>query len=137
MGLLDSVLGAVMGQSTQAGGLASVLGELLSNDGAQGGLGGLVEKFNEAGMGQVIGSWIGKGENLPISADQLSQVLGSGALGSIASKLGIDPEQASGQLAQMLPGIIDKLTPHGEAPASGLGSAGDLIGMLGSLLQKR
>lgn len=137
MSLLDSVLGAVSGQMQQQGGLASVLGGLLANNGSMGGLSGLAEKFNQAGMGDVISSWIGKGENLPISADQLSNVLGSDTLSSIASQLGVDPAQASGQLAQMLPGLIDKLTPHGTAPAGGLGNAGDLMGMLGGLLQQR
>jgi uncharacterized protein YidB (DUF937 family) len=136
MGLLDSVMGAVMGQVQQQGGVAAVIGQLLANDGSQGGLGGLVEKFNQAGMGDVIGSWIGKGENLPISGDQLGKVLGSDALSQIAGQLGVDPAQASGQLSDLLPGLIDKLTPHGNAPANGLGNSGDLLGMLGSLLQK-
>lgn len=137
MGLLDSVLGSVMGHVSQQGGLAGVLGELLSNDGAQGGLSGLVDKFNQAGLGEVVSSWIGKGENLPISAEQISQVLGSDAVGAIAGKLGIDPAQASGQLSDLLPGLIDKLTPDGQAPAGGLGNAGDLLGMLGGLLQQK
>ncbi len=136
MGLLDSVMGAVMGQVQQQGGLANVLGGLLANDGAQGGLGGLVEKFNQAGLGEVVGSWIGKGENLPVSADQIREVLGSDAVGQIAGQLGIDPSQVSGQLAELLPGLIDKLTPQGTAPEGGLGNAGDLFGMLGGLLQK-
>jgi uncharacterized protein YidB (DUF937 family) len=137
MGLLDSIMGAASGQVQQQGGLANVLGGLLANNGDMGGLGGLAQKFQQAGMGDVIASWIGKGENLPISADQISSILGSGAIGDIASKLGIDPTQASGQLAQMLPGLIDKLTPHGRAPEGGLGNAGDLMGMLGGLQQQR
>jgi uncharacterized protein YidB (DUF937 family) len=143
MGLLDSVLGAVMGGAQQGGGAGGNLGALLpvitgmlSNDGQHGGLGGLVEKFNQAGMGDVIGSWVGKGENSPISAEQISEVLGSGALGDIASKLGMSQGEAGGALAQMLPGIIDKLTPDGQAPEGGLGGAGDLMGMLGKMLQK-
>ena len=136
MGLFDSVIGVVTGQLQQQGGLAGVLGGLLANNGELGGLGGLTEKFNQAGMGEMLGSWIGKGENLPISADQIASVLGSGAIGNIASQLGIDPSQASAQLSQMLPGLIDKLTPHGVAPEGGLGQAGDLMGMLGGLLQK-
>ena len=137
MGLLDSIMGAVSSQVQQQGGLAQVVSGLLANNGEMGGLGGLATKFQQAGMGDVIASWIGKGENLPISADQISQVLGSGAMGDIASKLGIDSTEASGQLAQMLPGLIDKLTPHGVAPEGGLGNAGDLVGMLGGLLQQR
>jgi uncharacterized protein YidB (DUF937 family) len=141
MGLLDSVLGAVMGgQQGQQGGLAAlipVVTQMLSNDGQGGGLGGLMAKFQEAGLGDQISSWVGTGENLPISADQLSQVLGSGAIGDIASKLGVEPGAAAGQLSEMLPGLIDKLTPNGEAPTGGLGNAGDLMGMLGGLLAKR
>ncbi len=149
MGLLDSVLGAVMGGAQSpaggaaAGGLGGNLGALLpiitgmlANGSQQGGLGGMMEKFNQAGMGDVIGSWVGKGENMPINADQLSQVLGSGAIGDIAAKLGIDPSQAGGMLSQALPGIIDQLTPDGQAPAGGLGGAGDLMGMLGKMMQK-
>jgi uncharacterized protein YidB (DUF937 family) len=149
MGLLDSVLGALMGGAqSQAGGAAAgglggnlgallpVITSMLANGSQQGGLGGMMEKFNQAGMGDVIGSWVGKGENMPINADQLSQVLGSGAIGDIAAKLGIDPAQAGGMLSQALPGIIDQLTPDGQAPAGGLGGAGDLMGMLGKMMQK-
>ena len=136
MSLFDSVLGAVTGQLQSQGGLASVLGTLLSNNGEMGGLSGLAERFNQAGMGDVLSSWIGKGENLPVSADQIASILGSDAVGNIASQLGIDRDQASSQLSQMLPGLIDKLTPNGTAPQEGLGNAGDLIGMLGGLLQR-
>jgi uncharacterized protein YidB (DUF937 family) len=136
MGLLDSVLGAAMGQMQQQGGLASVLGGLLANDGAQGGLSGLAEKFNQAGLGDVIRSWIGSGQNLPISAEQLQAVLGSDTVRQITAQLGVDPQQAAAQLAGLLPGVVDQLTPQGHAPQNGLGSAGDLFGMLGGLLQK-
>ena len=136
MGLLDSVMGAVMGQVQQQGGIGAVLGQLLANDGEGGGLRGLVEKFNEAGLGEVVGSWIGKGENLPVSADQLKEVLGSDMLGKLAGQLGVDPDQASGQLAELLTGLVDKLTPQGVAPENGIGDAGELLGMLGNLLQK-
>jgi uncharacterized protein YidB (DUF937 family) len=157
MGLLDSVVGAALGGGQQqGGGLGGLLGGLLggqqggsnlsallpvitgmlANGGTHGGLGGLMEKFNQAGMGDQMSSWVGKGENLPISADQLSSVLGSGAIGDIAAKLGVGHGEAGGMLAQALPGIIDHLTPHGNAPEGGLGGAGDLMGMLGKLMQK-
>lgn len=159
MGLFDSVMGAALGggqQQAGAGGLGGLLGGLLggqqggsgmaalipivtsmlSNDGQQGGLGGLMEKFQQAGMGDQMASWIGKGENLPISADQLNAVLGSGAMGDIASKLGMSQGDAGGALAQMLPGLIDQLTPDGQAPAGGLGGAADLMGMLSKMMQK-
>ena len=93
MGLLDGLLGQVAGSllgggqqgGAAGGGLASVLGGLLSNDGGQGGLGGLVGKFEQAGLGNVVSSWIGSGQNLPISAEQLQNVLGSDAVSGMAS----------------------------------------------------
>lgn len=159
MGLLDSVIGAASAmlggqqqQQPQQGGLAGMLGGLggagglaallpvvagmLGNDGQSGGLGGLLEKFNQAGMGDVAKSWVGTGENAPISGDQLSGVLGGDLMGQLASKLGMSQGDAAGSLAQMLPSIIDKLTPQGQAPAGGLGNSGDLMGMLGGLLNK-
>ena len=135
MGLLDSVMGAVTGQVQQNGGLGNILGGLLANNSELGGLGGLVEKFQQNGMGDIVNSWIGHGENLPVSADQIASALGSGPLANIASQLGNDPAQASGQLAQMLPGLIDILTPHGAVPQGGLGNSDDLMGMLGGLLK--
>ena len=157
MGLLDSVLGAAadstMGgnqqQQPQAGGLGGLLGSLgglgallpvivgmLGNDNKQGGLGGLLEKFNQAGLGDTAKSWVGAGQNAPISGDQLGQVLGGDMIGDIAAKLGLSHGDAAGQLANVLPGLIDKLTPHGQVPAGGLGNSGDLMGMLGGLLGK-
>jgi uncharacterized protein YidB (DUF937 family) len=136
MSLFDSVISVVSDQLQQQGGLANVLSGLLANNGELGGLNGLVTKFNQAGLGDVVGSWIGSGENQPISADQMTQVLGNDTLARAASQLGLDPSQLSGQLSAMLPGLIDKLTPNGAAPAGGLGNAGDLLGMLGGLLQK-
>ena len=135
MGLFDSVMGAVNGQIQQHGGMGDVLGSLLANNSEIGGLSGLVEKFSQNGMGDIVGSWIGKGNNLPVSADQIANALGNGTLGNIASQLGMDPAQLSSQLAQMLPGLIDKLTPHGELPEGGVGQSGDLMGMLGGLLK--
>jgi uncharacterized protein YidB (DUF937 family) len=134
MGLFDSVLGAVTGQVQQHGGLANVLGGLLADNGELGGLGGLAEKFKQGGMGEQVNSWIGNGENMPISAAQISQILGSDTVRNIARQLGLDPDQAAQQLSSMLPGLIDKLTPNGTAPDGGLGNSGDLMGMLGGIL---
>ena len=136
MGLFDSVVSAVSSHVQQQGGIANVLSDLLSNNGELGGLNGLVAKFNQAGLGDVVGSWIGTGENQPILAYQLSGVQGSDVLGNAASQLGLDSSQLSGQLSAMLPGLIDKLTPNGTAPQAGLGNASDLMGMLGGLLSK-
>ena len=158
MGLLDSVLGQVLG-GTQAqpqagdvgslgglggllggngdlGGLAGALGGLLANNGEVGGLGGLVSKFNQAGMGDVIGSWVGTGENAPISGGQLQQALGGDVISSIAQKLGINTSTLLPLLATMLPTLIDQLTPKGHVPAEGLGNQDDLLSSLSGLLQK-
>jgi uncharacterized protein YidB (DUF937 family) len=165
MGLLDSVLGSVLGgqQGGAQGGLGDLLGGLMGGQGQQGGgnlaallpvvigllanngkdgggqngLGGLMEKFNQAGLGDVLGSWINTGPNPPISGDQLGQVLGGDKMSEIASQLGLSEGEAAGQLAQVLPGLIDKLTPQGQAPEGGFGNAGDLMGMLGGLLQQK
>jgi len=137
MGLFDSVVSAVSQQVQQQGGLSQMVGELLANNGELGGLNGLVEKFNQAGLGEVVQSWIGKGENQAISADQLSKVLGSDVLTSAAGKFGLDASQLSGQLSALLPGLVDQLTPNGTTPEGGVGNAGDLMGMLGGLLQRR
>lgn len=134
MGLLDSVIGA-LGQGGGGGGdLVQVVAGMLHDGAPGGGLAGLVQKFEQGGLGDVIASWIGTGQNLPISADQLHQVLGSDTIGRIAQQLGLSHGDAAGQLAQMLPQVIDKLTPNGSVPAGGLG---DLGGLLGSLLGSR
>ena len=156
MGLLDSVIGAITGGQQQQpqggaatgglGGIFSMLASnpqlmqvaasMLSNEGGHGGLGGLVSKFQQAGLGDAVSSWIGNGQNQPVSGDQVTNALGSGTVADLASKLGVSPGEAAGQLAQVLPGLINHLTPNGEAPAGGLGSAGELMGILGGLLHK-
>lgn len=161
MGLLDSVLGSVLnevqGGSTQQpshagagaglGGIVAMLAanpqliqalmSLLGNDGQHGGLGGLAAKFQQAGLGDVIGSWIGTGQNRAISGDQLSQVLGQDTLSQLGSQFGIDPSQMAGQLSQVLPGLVDHLTPQGQAPEQGVGSGDDLFGLLRSVQMPR
>jgi uncharacterized protein YidB (DUF937 family) len=158
MGLLDSVLGAAMGGGQQGGGLGNILGAvlgggqqgggglnsqlinaaigMLGNDGAHGGLGGLAAKFQQAGLGDAMNSWVGSGDNHAVNGDQITSALGSDTIGNIASQLGMSHGDAAGQLSQILPGLINHLTPNGQAPEGGLGSSGDLMGMLGGLLKK-
>lgn len=98
---------------------------------AQGGVQGLTQKFGSGGLGDIAASWIGKGNNLPISAEQIEGVLGAGPIGQFAQKLGVSPAQAAGVLAMALPMIIDRLTPDGNAAnAKGGVDAGDLLGGL-------
>ncbi|PRH86202.1 hypothetical protein C5L14_18350 [Labrys okinawensis] len=84
--------------------------------GLLGGLGGLLEKFQQSGHGDVINSWIGGGQNQPIQPGQLGQVLGQDTLNNLAQKAGVNPNDLLGQLAQHLPEIINKLTPNGRLP---------------------
>ena len=94
MSLFDSVLSVVSSQVQQHGGMASVIGGLLANNSEHGGLNGLVEKFTQAGMGNVVNSWIGSGQNMPISGDQLASVLGNGTVANIARTRLICPQQS-------------------------------------------
>jgi len=142
MGLLDGILGNVLGaalggnreQSQAQDPLSAILGGLTGGSSAgrgsgtgnillqlvlsmlqqQGGLGGVLGKFREAGMGAQADSWVGTGQNMNISPNQLEQVFGSGALSDIASKLGMSQDQAGSAMSQMLPELINQLTPQGQ-----------------------
>jgi uncharacterized protein YidB (DUF937 family) len=131
MGLLDSVIGSVLGGGQGGGGngqlLQAVLG-MLGNDAAGGGLGGLLQKAQSAGLGEVVGSWISTGQNLPVSADQLQGMLGNEQVSAMAQQLGVNPGDLLGQLSTMLPQVVDQLTPQGQLPEGGLGNVGDLLG---------
>ena len=133
MGLLDSVLGSLSQGGSGSGGnplLEAVLS--MVNNPQTGGLAGLIQKLQESGLGNVADSWVSTGKNLPISPDQLQNALGSGELGSLAEKLGMSTGDVSSQLADLLPGVVDKLTPNGQMPD--MGSLGDLLGSLSKRL---
>ena len=82
-----------------------------------GGLQGLLAKAQQAGYGEQVQSWIGTGQNMPIDAGALSQIFGHGQLGQIAQQLGVSRDEATGQLAQTLPQMVDEMTPQGQIPA--------------------
>jgi uncharacterized protein YidB (DUF937 family) len=126
MSLLDNLMGAVGGHG---GGDLSGLVETIASQGAAGGVSGLVEAFQKGGLGEIAQSWVSTGANHPISAEQIQAVLGSGAIGQFAEKLGVDPQVGAAKLAELLPGLVDRLTPGGQLPTEGLGGAvGDLLG---------
>lgn len=139
MGLLDSVIGAI-GSGGGAGGggqgelLNAVIGMLGNANGPGGGLAGLVQQFQQGGLGDVVGSWVSTGQNLPVSADQLTQVLGNDTIGQLAQQLGLSNGDVAGQLSQLLPQVVDKLTPNGQLPAGG--GLGDIGSLLGGLLNR-
>ncbi len=131
MGLLDQIGGAVGGALGQGkgGGIAAVLlPQLISMLSKPGALGNLTSAFQGAGLGNVLQSWLGSGQNLPISGDQVKQVLGSGTVADLAKSAGIGESETSNALAGLLPQVIDKLSPGGNLPAQG-----DLGGALSSL----
>ena len=146
MGLLDSVLGSVIGNISggrqgSGGGadiLMQVVGGLLNQGGggAGGGLGALLQQFQKGGLGDVAASWVGTGQNLPISADQLQSVLGGDQIGAMAQQAGLSPGDLMGQLAHMLPQVVDQLTPNGQVPAGGADLGGLLSSVLGGLMKR-
>jgi uncharacterized protein YidB (DUF937 family) len=108
MGLLDGILGGLIG-----GEMASVINKVIAE---QGGISGLVSKFEQGGLGDTVRSWVGTGPNAPIAPDQVHRVLGPELLQQLSAKTGLSPEDLTQKLAQFLPGLIDKLTPDGVVP---------------------
>jgi uncharacterized protein YidB (DUF937 family) len=152
MGLLDSVIGAIGGQGGGGGNAAllnMVVGMLTQQGGgaaaggagglggALGGLGGLLGQLQQGGLGHVADSWVGTGQNLPISPDQLGGALGHDTVSNMANQLGMNHGDLLGQLSQLLPQVVDKLTPNGQVPQAGAGGLGgmDLGSLLGGLLK--
>jgi uncharacterized protein YidB (DUF937 family) len=128
MGLLDSVAGAVLGKlgGTQ-GGMAQIALDMFNQ---HGGLEGVLEKLKSGGLGEQVASWVSTGENQVVSADQITNALGSPQIAELAAKFGISPDVLSTQLAQHLPDVINKLTPHGELPANTSNILTSVLGML-------
>lgn len=119
MGLLDQLgqaaAGAMGGGGNQNPLMQAVIG-LLGQNSSVGGLGGLIQAFQKHGMADIVNSWVGTGKNLPISPEQVQQGLGGDLLKQLAAQAGVNSEAASGQLADLLPGLVDKLTPEGKMP---------------------
>jgi uncharacterized protein YidB (DUF937 family) len=131
MGLLDGLLQNVLGSGAQQsqGSMMQVALQVLQQNG---GLPGIISKFQNGGMAAHVDSWIGSGANMPISGSQLQEILGTGSIGEIAQKLGMSHGDASSGLAQVLPHIINQLTPGGQVPAD----HGDLVAQARAMLEK-
>jgi uncharacterized protein YidB (DUF937 family) len=84
--------------------------------GLLGGLSGLLQSFQQSGHGDIINSWIGPGQNQPITSDQLHQALGPQAVDNLSRLTGVAAPDLISELSRMLPGIIDRLTPQGRLP---------------------
>lgn len=115
MGILDSLESSgILGQLGAAV-LPAVLGEVMGS-GGQGGLNAIVAKLQQAGLGDIAKSWVGTGQNLPITADQLKQVLGSDVVRQLAARYNIPIDQVAEVLAHQLPQAVDKASPDGKLP---------------------
>jgi len=129
MGLLDGTIGDVLnnlGGGADAGSGGNPMLRMITSLMQQnGGLGGLVDMLSKNGLGRQAASWVGTGDNEPVTADQLGQALGSGPLADLAGKFGIDPQTLSGGLAQYLPDVVNQLTPEGRLPDNA--DSGDLL----------
>ncbi|MEU9255793.1 YidB family protein [Streptomyces sp. NPDC048270] len=136
---LGSLLGGILGggQSGAGGGgniLGSLLGALMGGGGAGGAqaaggaannpLAGLLEMLTKSGLVDQAQSWVGTGQNQPVSADQIKEALPDGTLQKVAEQAGVTPDAAAAEIAQSLPTAVDKLTPNGSVPS---GSLEDII----------
>ena len=148
MGILDGILGSVLGGNSNAGPLQSILGSVLGGGqaqqqqgglggalggllggGAGGGLGGLLGQFQQAGLGHVAQSWVGTGPNQQVSPDQLNQVFGDQQVNQWSQQSGVPKQDLLSQLSQYLPHAVDQMTPQGQVPAEEGGSAFDGAGV--------
>ena len=124
---MDSLKSAIGGGNQKNDLMSTIMGLL----GGQGDLNNLIGQFTSKGLGDVIGSWVGTGKNLPISGDQLQNVLGKDTISRLASKVGMDNNAFASQLSNLLPQVVDKLTPGGNVPEGDIMSKGmDLLGGL-------
>ena len=118
MGILDTLQGMLASQGAkdiEAALLPIVLKEVLGS-GDQGGLSAIVKKLQDAGYGNVVNSWVANGKNIPISAQQIQDVLGNATVKQLAAKYGIPVDQVSTVLAQILPKAVDQASPAGKLP---------------------
>lgn len=123
MGLLDNLAGQILGGGSTQGNLVNVIMGMVGNQ-QTGGLNGLVEQLTKKGLGDIVSSWVSTGKNLPITPQQIQQGLGNNTISTIASEVGITPEAVTSQLSQLLPQVVDKLTPNGNINQSEILSQG-------------
>ncbi|WP_374340018.1 YidB family protein [Methyloversatilis sp.] len=138
MGLFDAIAGQVagaLGGQSGAGNHAALIQAAMSliNSPQIGGIQGLIAKFQQGGLGEVVASWLGSGQNLPISGDQIKAVFGAEQIGGVAQEVGMSSQEVSSGLAGLLPQLIDQLSPDGKAPEGDALQAA--MGMLGGLLK--
>ncbi|WP_370869857.1 YidB family protein [Methylobacter sp.] len=116
--IVKSVIGANDSSAQTENKTQNLLNGALGMLEKMGGVDGLVKKFQQSGMGDVASSWVGTGENKSIQPDQLANVLGKDQVAELAQQAGIPESQGASVLSQVLPAMVDKLTPEGKAPES-------------------
>ncbi|WP_373059737.1 YidB family protein [Gemmatimonas sp.] len=130
-GGIEQMLGGLLGTKAQGGTSSSALLQMaMTLVQESGGIGGLVQKMQGSGLGDIVSSWVNTGANKPVSPAQLENALGSTAVTQAAAQAGVDPSQAMGGLAAMLPQLIDKLTPDGDVNAGSNAMLTQVMGML-------
>lgn len=117
MGFMDKLKGFFKSDDTESSAKLMMIVAKMIADPASGGVQGLVKLFQDNGFGEQVKSWVSTEANLPVSADQIKKVFGSGQLlQDIANALGVSEDEAAGKLADMLPDVINKLTMYGQIP---------------------
>jgi uncharacterized protein YidB (DUF937 family) len=131
---LDQLLQQILGGGSSVGGmdvakLTSLLQPLLQQLQSSGGLQGMLGQLQAGGLGDHVGSWLSSGSNEAVDPQKLADALGPQEVESLAEQSGMSPTEVTAGLSQILPGLVDKLSPSGSLPAS----AEDLTGMLGQI----
>lgn len=130
MGLLDDLVGSLGNGNASGNGQGNQLQQLMAIWNwvqEQGGVEVLLQKFQQGGLGQILNTWIGSGENQSIAGGDIQNALGQDQLQSLANKLGTDVNGASGTLAALLPQVIDKLSPQGHVDTSNTQDLGAMV----------
>ena len=125
------------GSQPGGGGLGDILGQVLGGGtpaGTGGGLGGLLEQMQRAGFGDHARSWVGTGQNMSIAPNAIGQIFGDSGLDEIARHANLTPQETSEGLSQLLPELVDHVTPDGQTPDFDqlVGSVDDLRGRMGA-----
>ena len=131
MGLFDQILSGISATDTQHAALYAEVGSLVNQ---AGGVSGLATQFEQKGLGGLIAGWISTGPNPAITGEQLVQVLGQDKVAAIAAKAGLSEAQVTAGISQLLPLVVDHLTPNGTVPNHAPGELDSALGLLKSKL---
>ena len=132
MGGLDQLMQQILGGSAGAidvSKLTALAQPLLQQIQSSGGLNAVLGKLQQAGLGDQVNSWLGQGGNESVDADELAEAIGEDRIETLSAESGMSPDEVKSGLSQILPGLVDKMSPSGSLPTS----ASDLTGMLGQI----